>query len=171
MIYTALTNMAMRLAYDAHQGQVDAAGMPYIFHPCSLAEQMDNERRTCIALLHDVVEDTEVTIGQLKQEFPPEVTDAVAALTHNRSEDYFTYVTGIFGNPDAMLVKFADLLHNRNDDRLIGAPDISWSARAKKRSKYEHALEMLDGAMRCWADDARYGPEWKLRGKLLERMG
>lgn len=163
--------MAMKLAYDAHQGQVDAAGMPYIFHPCSLAEQMDNERRTCIALLHDVVEDTDITIGQLKQEFLPEIADAVAVLTHDRSEDYFTYVKGIFGNPDAMLVKFADLLHNRNEDRLIGAPDVSLSARAANRSKYGRALEMLDDAMRCWADDWKYESEWKLRKKLLERMG
>ena len=77
MIYTELTNRAMRLAYDAHRGQVDKCGMPYIFHPFHLAEQMEDEISCCVALLHDVVEDTAVTLADLEEQFPPAVTEAV----------------------------------------------------------------------------------------------
>ena len=64
MIYTPLTNKAMRLAYDAHHGQADKSGLPYIFHPYHLAEQMTDEITVCAALLHDVVEDTSVNIEE-----------------------------------------------------------------------------------------------------------
>ena len=73
MIYTPLTNKAQRIAYDAHQGQTDKSGQPYIFHPYHLAEQMTDEVSVCVALLHDVVEDTAVTFEELEREFPPEV--------------------------------------------------------------------------------------------------
>ena len=62
MIYTVLTNKAIQIAYEAHQGQVDKAGLPYIFHPFHLAEQMTDEISTCVALLHDVAEDTDVSL-------------------------------------------------------------------------------------------------------------
>ena len=78
MIYTDLTINAMRLAYSAHNGQLDKAGLPYIFHPYHLAEQMTDEVSTCVALLHDVVEDTNVSLEDLKKEFPTEVVDGSA---------------------------------------------------------------------------------------------
>ena len=70
MIYTVLTNKALQIAYEAHQGQVDKAGLPYIFHPFHLAEQMTDEISTCVALLHDVAEDTDVSLDDLAREFP-----------------------------------------------------------------------------------------------------
>ena len=73
MIYTSLTNRALRLAYNAHQGQVDKSGQPYIFHPYHLAEQMTDEISVCVALLHDVLEDTDVSLEELEALFPPEV--------------------------------------------------------------------------------------------------
>ena len=60
MIYTALTKKAMKVAYEAHHGQTDRSGTPYIFHPFHVAEQMDDELSVCTALLHDVIEDTEI---------------------------------------------------------------------------------------------------------------
>ncbi|MDE5833913.1 MAG: HD domain-containing protein, partial [Ruminococcus sp.] len=83
MIYTEMTNKAMRIAYEAHHGQYDVNGVPYIFHPYHIAEQMTDEITTCVALLHDVIEDTEVTFEQLEQEFPEEVITALRLLTHN----------------------------------------------------------------------------------------
>ena len=62
MIYTNLTNKAMRIAYNAHNGQLDKSDVPYIFHPFHLAEQMKTEHEVIVALLHDVVEDTDVTL-------------------------------------------------------------------------------------------------------------
>ena len=66
MIYTDETKKAMRIAYDSHKDQVDISGIPYIFHPIHLAEQMTDEVATCVALLHDVVEDTPMTFEELE---------------------------------------------------------------------------------------------------------
>ena len=66
MIYTPLTIKAARIAYEAHHGQFDLCGMPYVFHPYHVAEQMTDEYTTCVALLHDVVEDTDVTFEDLE---------------------------------------------------------------------------------------------------------
>ena len=86
MIYTKLTILAMEIAYNAHHGQLDKAGTPYIFHPIHLAEQMQDEYTTCVALLHDVVEDCNITLEYLSLHFPKEVTDAIALMTHKKDE-------------------------------------------------------------------------------------
>ena len=84
MIYTALTKKAMRIAFDAHKDQVDKAGLPYIFHPCHLAEQMEDEVSVCAALLHDVVEDSSMTFDDLAvQGIPTAVIDVLKLLTHD----------------------------------------------------------------------------------------
>ena len=80
MIYTPLTKKAIKLAYKAHKGQYDKAGLPYITHPLHLAESMDDKYTTIAALLHDVVEDTDITLDDLANEFPKEVIDALKLL-------------------------------------------------------------------------------------------
>ena len=81
MVYTPLTIKAIKIAYKAHEGQYDQSGVPYILHPVHLAEQMTDETTTCIALLHDVLEDTALTLPDLEAEFPREITEAVQLLT------------------------------------------------------------------------------------------
>ena len=142
MIYTPLTKAAMQIAYRAHQGQVDKCGVPYIFHPIHLAEQMDDEISCCVALLHDVVEDTDVTLEELKAVFPPEVTDAVALMTHTDDTEYFDYVRAIRKNPIARKVKLADLAHNSDQSRCVGS-DLSEERLEKWRAKYEKATKIL----------------------------
>lgn len=142
MIYTPLTMKAMKLAYEAHHGQLDYNGMPYVFHPYHLAEQMTDEITTCAALLHDVVEDTYWTIEQLEAQFPPEVTQAVALLTHDDGTDYFDYVRRIRENPVAKAVKLADLAHNSDQTRCIGS-GLSDEQLARWREKYSRAKEIL----------------------------
>lgn len=83
MIYTDLTERALRLAYRAHAGQEDKAGVPYIFHPYHLAEQMTTEAAVCVALLHDVVEDSDVTIEDITALFPAE-GDRSGSTSHPR---------------------------------------------------------------------------------------
>ena len=79
--YTALTRKAMRICYAAHEGQMDKSGVPYVFHPIHLAEQMETEEEICTALLHDVVEDTKWTLKELEAEgFPTGVLEAVRLL-------------------------------------------------------------------------------------------
>lgn len=68
MIYTTLTKKALKICFNAHKNQVDKTGVPYVFHPFHLAEQMDTEDSVCVALLHDVVEDTDITFDDLTKE-------------------------------------------------------------------------------------------------------
>lgn len=142
MIYTPLTCAAMKLAYRAHHGQFDKCGIPYIYHPIHLAEAMNDEYSCCVALLHDTVEDTDVTLDLLKTIFPKEVTDAVALLTHRKETDYFDYVRAIKDNPIARKVKLADLSHNSDQSRCVGS-DLSEERKAAWRNKYEKATKIL----------------------------
>ena len=141
MIYTRLTNEAMRIAYAAHHEQVDKGGIPYIFHPIHLAEQMDDEYSTCVALLHDVVEDTNVTFETLSRTFPKEIIDVIAILTHTDDEPYLEYVSRIKSNSIAQKVKIADLRHNSDESRL---PDADEETLNYFREKYRKAFEILE---------------------------
>ena len=138
MIYTEMTNKAMVLAYEAHQGQYDKSGLPYVFHPFHLAEQMDTE--VTAALLHDVVEDTDYTLEDLRSMgFPDTVTDALALLTHDPSVPYMEYVERLKSNPIARSVKLADLTHNSDLSRLpvVTEKDL------ERVEKYRKAIKLL----------------------------
>ena len=125
MIYTALTKKAMKVAYEAHHGQTDRSGTPYIFHPFHVAEQMDDELSVCTALLHDVIEDTEITFEDLTGEFPEEVVEALRCLTRDKNMNYFDYIRKLRKNPIAKKVKQADLLHNSDVTRLSDCENMS----------------------------------------------
>lgn len=144
MIYTPLTQKAMLLAYDAHHGQLDKGGVPYIFHPIHLAEQMPDELTTIVALLHDVVEDTDLTLDDLAHDFPPAVIDALRLLTHTPGTNYLDYVRALRDNPIAATVKRADLLYNSDQSRLALSPTDD-ATRARLRQKYQKALTLLEG--------------------------
>lgn len=139
MINTELTRKAMILAYNAHLNQFDRAGVPYIYHPIHLAEQMDTEIECVVALLHDVVEDTDVTFEQLEKEFPSEVIEVLRLLTYDKKIDYMKYIEKIKKNFIARKVKIADIIHNSDETRLnkITVKDII------RRNKYKEALEIL----------------------------
>ena len=143
MIYTPLTKRAAEIAYNAHMGQRDKAGMPYIFHPYHVAEQMKDEMTVCAALLHDVAEDTAVTLEELAKEFPPQVIEALCLLTHDPKDDYMDYVAKIKGNPIARAVKIEDLKHNSDISRM--SKDSPLYERALSlRKKYAAALALLE---------------------------
>lgn len=142
MIYTALTIKAMGIAYDAHHGQRDKAGVPYVFHPLHLAESMEDEISCCAALLHDTVEDTAVTLDDLAKDFPAEVVEAVRLLTHDIEEDYFDYIRRIKENPVALRVKLADLAHNTDESRFAGVP-VPEDRIGYLRDKYAKAKSIL----------------------------
>ena len=142
MLYTPLTCKAMRIAYSAHHGQVDKAGIPYIFHPMHLAESMEDEISCCVALLHDTVEDTQITFADLEKEFPKEVTDALRLLTHEEGTDYLDYVRSIKANPVAVKVKLADIAHNADQSRIAHC-GMQEEVKAYFRSKYAKAKAIL----------------------------
>ena len=147
MIYTPLTNKALVYAYNAHPGQLDYNGIPFIFHPLHLAEQMDDEISCCAALLHDVVEDTELTLDDLRKDFPETVVEVVALLTHDDSAeysntDYFSYIEKIKSHPIAKKVKLADIAHNSDQTRCVGA-GLPAEQLLFWQQKYQKALEIL----------------------------
>ena len=139
MIYTPQTRKAMIIAYNAHYGQKDKSGLPYIHHPLHLAEQMSSEETCIVALLHDVVEDTDITFDNLKNEFSDEIIKALELLTHDKSVDYFEYIKKLKSNPIAKIVKIADLRHNSDRSRLDNPTEND----LKRYVKYEKALKIL----------------------------
>ena len=140
MIYTEATRKAMRLCYEAHRDQTDKSGVPYVFHPIHLAEQMRDEDTTVTALLHDVIEDAVYTFDDLvKMGFSENVITALKLLTHDKSVPYMEYVAKIKENPVAKAVKLADLAHNSDLSRLNSIDD-----KARSRiQKYEAAKKLL----------------------------
>ena len=128
MLYTPATKKALALCFQAHKDQLDKGGMPYVFHPFHLAEQMTDEDTTVLALLHDVVEDTPYTLDDLaRMGFSPRVLEALALMTHDPAIPYLDYVAKIKANPLARAVKLADLRHNSDQRRLetITPKDLS----------------------------------------------
>lgn len=141
MIYTDITKKALKLCFQAHKEQVDKCGMPYVFHPFHLAEQMDTEETTVIALLHDVVEDTDYTLDDLaKLGFTASIIEALALMTHDPKMPYMEYVEKISSNPMAAKVKLADLRHNSDLSRLDSV-DAKAMARVEK---YAAAIAFLE---------------------------
>lgn len=141
MIYTELTKRAMKLCFDAHKDQVDKSGMPYVFHPFHLAEQMSDELTTVTALLHDVVEDTPYSLEDLrKMLFPEEVLSALSLLTHDDGTPYLEYVSRLKSNPIARAVKLADLRHNSDLSRLEQVDEKA----LKRVEKYKKAIALLE---------------------------
>lgn len=112
-----------------------------MFHPFEVASAVTGEYETCVALLHDVVEDTEITLEELAKEFPREITDALRLLTHDEKVPYFEYVKAIWNNAIAKAVKLADLQHNSNLARL----DTVTEKDLKRVEKYKKAYRILMG--------------------------
>lgn len=140
MIYTELTKKALKISFEAHKNQVDKSGMPYVYHPFHLAEQMDAEETVIVALLHDVVEDTDYTLEDIRaMGFSDSVIDALALMTHDKSVPYMDYVAKIKSNPIAKAVKLADLKHNSDLSRL----SIVDEKAVKRVEKYTEAIKLL----------------------------
>ena len=143
MIYTKMTKRAMKLCFEAHKDQVDKSGVPYVFHPFHLAEQMEDETTAVVALLHDVVEDTDYTLDDLREMgFSDETVDAIALMTHAEDVPYMDYVREIKKNPIARAVKMADLRHNSELSRLD--PEEITEQVLQRREKYLRAIAILE---------------------------
>lgn len=141
MIYTEKTKKALRLSFEAHKNQLDKSGMPYVYHPFHLAEQMDSEETVIVALLHDVVEDTDYSIQDIAaMGFSTAVIDALTLMTHDKAVPYLEYVAKIKTNPIATAVKLADLRHNSDLSRLETVDD----AALRRVQKYKAAIALLE---------------------------
>lgn len=136
-----LSEKAYSIACRAHEGQTDKAGEPYINHPVFVASLVDGEIPKTVAYLHDVIEDTDVTIEELQSEgIPAEALEAIEAMTHRDGEAYFEYIKRVSENPIASMVKKADLTHNMDLSRL---PNPTPTDRARV-GKYKDAMKLLE---------------------------
>lgn len=139
----ATLERAIAIAAMAHEGQVDKAGMPYVLHPLRMMLSVDTPDARMAAVLHDVVEDTGVTLERLRAEgFPEVVLGAVEALTKRPEEedDYDAFIRRVAPNPLARKVKLADLRDNSDLSRIAEPTD-----RDRQRiEKYRRAIEYLE---------------------------
>ena len=141
MLYTEMTKKAMKLCFEAHKEQKDKSGLPYVFHPFHLAEQMEDEESVTVALLHDVVEDSEYTLEDLRgQGFPERVLAAVERMTHPAGMGYMDYVLRLAEDPLARRVKLADLRHNSDLSRLDRVEERD----LQRVEKYRAAIKLLE---------------------------
>ena len=110
-----LYKKAVMIAQEAHKGQLDKGGNPYIEHPLYVASQVDTMELKIVAVLHDTLEDSDMTANDLKKEgFPERIVDAIVMLTHEdgNEEAYLDYIRRVATNTMAAAVKKADLMHN-----------------------------------------------------------
>lgn len=131
---------AIEIAAHAHAGQVDKAGQPYILHPLRLLLAVRSPLERMAAVLHDVVEDTPLTFDDLAREgFPPEVIEAVRALTKQAGESRIAAAKRAVQNPIARAVKLADVADNMDLSRIAepGAKDFA------RLQEYQQVREIL----------------------------
>ncbi len=136
-----MISKAVRIANAAHANQFDKGGLPYILHPIRVALHCQTDEERIVALLHDVVEDTNITIDDLRKEgFEDNVLEAVAAISKSPGEDYMQFIVRVSDNPLATRVKIHDLMDNMDITRLNGKPH--W-----KLDTYKAALTYLEGKL------------------------
>lgn len=137
----ATLERAIEIAAKAHAGQMDKAGQPYVLHPLRMMLAVKTPEARIAAVLHDVVEDTAVTLKELEGEgFPAEVLEAVEALTKREGEDYEAFIRRVAPNPIAREVKLADLRDN-SDLKRIAEPTERDRDRIRK---YQRAIAYLE---------------------------
>lgn len=128
---------ALMVAVQAHSGQTDKQGKPYILHPLAVASQLDSLELKTIALLHDTIEDSWVTKEfLLRNGIPVELVEVIALLTKPKDMPYEDYLRRVKTNPMALAVKKADLAHNTSSERAEGLND-------HRKAKYELAKRIL----------------------------
>ena len=141
-----MLSAAILLATNKHAGQFDKGGTPYIMHPLNVCHKLktSDEELQCIAILHDVVEDTDTTWDDLYGiGMSPRVVDGVRSLTKMPGQTYYEYRLGVLKNKDAMLVKLEDLRTNSDLRRLKGVTEKDIARVAKYMSFYAEIQEKL----------------------------
>jgi len=115
---------AIALAAKHHEGQTDKAGKPYIFHVLKVMMDVEKNDEMIVAVLHDILEDTSVTIGYLREQgFDDKILSSIVSLTKFNYESYDTFINRVCLDPLAARVKLADICHNRDLKRLTEITD------------------------------------------------
>jgi len=131
-----MLQLAKKIATKAHRGQIDRSGCPYILHPLAVAKLVTSKDQKIVAILHDVVEDTKVTLYDLSLNFPAHIVDGVDAISRRIGEKYFDYVDRVKKNSLACAVKLADIEHNMRSDRQFPNSD-------GLMKRYQKAIDIL----------------------------
>ena len=141
-----MLSKAIALASEKHESVLDKGGKPYILHVLRVMTEMpeDDPELRQVAVLHDVVEDTDVTFEYLiKLGFSPRVVDGLVAMTHQPTDSYVNYVREIKKNPDARVVKRADLRDNSNITRLKGVTEKDIARMVKYQRAYLYLTDKM----------------------------
>lgn len=143
MLYSQNIKKAVNIAFKAHEGQYDKGGYPYIMHPLHLAEEMTTENEVITALLHDVLEDSEISLDFIKEQgFSEDVTNALVSLTRRKDEEYSEYIKRIKNTGGvALSVKKADLRHNMALERLENLTEKDKERLIKYKVSYKELTE------------------------------
>jgi (p)ppGpp synthase/HD superfamily hydrolase len=141
---TEMIAAAKLIAKLAHKGQKDKAGMDYFTHPEAVAAMLETPEEKTVGYLHDTVEDTDVTVEEIRAVFGEEIADAVALMTHTDGVPYMDYVKEIGKNPLARKVKLADLTHNMDISRI---PNPTQKDYDRIEKKYKPAYVYLKGCL------------------------
>lgn len=139
---TDMVALARDVATRAHDGQTDKVGRPYIEHPAAVADRLSTVDEQVVGWLHDVVEDTDITLAELRvMGFTAEQVLAVDAMTKRRGEPLTDSMARVMADPIAPRVKRADVSHNADPARLAQVSDEA--TRARLRAKYERTAGLL----------------------------
>lgn len=131
---------ALQIAKLAHAGQMDKGGNPYFLHPLAVSEKVETEDEKIVALLHDVIEDTDITLDYLlEQGFSEEILAAVNRLTKREGVSYEEYIDAVRKNPLALKVKIADMMHNSDLSRIPNPTEKD----LKRIEKYKEKITLL----------------------------
>ncbi len=139
MAYSSDVEGAKALAEMMHAGQTDRAGLPYLAHPQRVASRLETPEEQVVGWLHDTVEDTALTLGEIEARFGPETAAAVDAISRRGGEAWDDYLERVMANPMARRVKISDLIDNSNLSRLprVRMKDV------KRQARYNRALKKL----------------------------
>lgn len=139
MAYSTEVEIAKALAAKAHACQTDKAGLPYITHPERVASRLSAPEAQVVGWLHDTVEDTDLTIDDIREQFGPETAAAVDAISRRDGETWSDYIDRVAANPIARQVKISDLIDNSNLSRIpyVTLKDV------ERQKKYNKALKKL----------------------------
>ncbi|SHO59172.1 GTP pyrophosphokinase [Vibrio quintilis] len=134
-------DLAIQIATQAHSGQIDKAGQPYVLHPLRVMFQFDSEKERIVAVLHDVIEDSDMSLSEIKCcGFSDEITEALDCLSRKQAESYDDFIDRILTNKLACIIKIEDIKDNLNVTRLnkLQEKDL------KRIYKYHQALGRLN---------------------------
>ena len=139
--YNEQFQIALELAVEKHKNQTDKAGNPYILHPLHVMENVNSKEGKIVAILHDIIEDTDITEDYLlKIGLSKRIVDAVVALTRSEDMDYQEYINNLSSNPLAKEVKLADLEHNMDLKRLPTLEEKDLERNRKYQIAYHYLI-------------------------------